>query len=104
MLGPPPADLLLRGSRSERFFTEDGMFHVCGLLDMSLTHSCLGEWCADFPIPEGLSLETSEENLAGENKVMFMKFVRSMLQWRPEDRKTAKELLDDPWLNTRFSK
>jgi serine/threonine-protein kinase SRPK3 len=30
---------------------------------------------------------------------MFMKFLSGMLQWRPEDRKTAKELLADPWLN-----
>lgn len=25
-------------------------------------------------------------------------FVRNMLRWVPEDRKTAKELLEDPWL------
>jgi hypothetical protein len=31
---------------------------------------------------------------------MFLNFVRGMLAWRPEDRKTARELLRDPWLNT----
>ncbi|RAL00839.1 kinase domain protein [Aspergillus ibericus CBS 121593] len=35
----------------------------------------------------------------GRNKEMFLAFIRGMLQWRPEDRKTAKELLQDPWLN-----
>jgi hypothetical protein len=30
---------------------------------------------------------------------MFLAFMRKMLQWRVEDGKTAKELLQDPWLN-----
>jgi serine/threonine-protein kinase SRPK3 len=51
------------------------------------------------PIPQDTSLEKSEEYLEGENKVLFMKFMRSMLQWRPEDRKSAGELFEDPWLN-----
>lgn len=50
-------------------------------------------------IPQDTSLEKLEERLEGENKVMFLNFMQSMLQWRPEDRKTAKELFDDPWLN-----
>jgi len=60
----------------------------------------IGKWKADAKIPQDTSLEKSEERLVeGENKVMFMKFMRSMLQWRPEDRKTARVLFDDPWLN-----
>ncbi|KAK3687957.1 kinase-like domain-containing protein [Podospora appendiculata] len=82
MLGPAPLDLIQRGVRSKEFFTEDG------------------QWKADVPIPEGMSLEASEENLEGENKRLFLNFMKGMLQWRPEDRKTAKELLEDPWLNS----
>jgi hypothetical protein len=26
--------------------------------------------------------------------------MRSMLKWAPEERKTAKELLNDPWVNS----
>jgi serine/threonine-protein kinase SRPK3 len=33
---------------------------------------------------------------------MFIKFVKRMIKWRPEDRSTANELLDDPWLYTDF--
>jgi serine/threonine-protein kinase SRPK3 len=55
-------------------------------------------WKAEVPIPE-LSLETSEVFLEGKNKEDFLSFVRGMLQWRPEDRKTAAQLLQDPWLN-----
>jgi serine/threonine-protein kinase SRPK3 len=50
-------------------------------------------------VPQGTSLEQSEEFLEGKNKEMFLNFVRGMLQWRPEDRKTARQLLKDPWLN-----
>ena len=45
-----------------------------------------------------LSLEESEKFLNGENKEQFLKFMRSMLRWLPEERKCATELLKDPWL------
>lgn len=59
----------------------------------------LGQWKADVGIPQITSLEQSETFLEGTNKVMFLNFMRGMLQWRPEERKTAKQLLEDPWLN-----
>ncbi|KAH0596537.1 hypothetical protein MHUMG1_05655 [Metarhizium humberi] len=80
LLGPPPLDLLRRGTRSGEFFSEDG------------------QWIADCPIPQGNSLENAELVLAGRNKEMFLNFIKGMLTWRPEDRKTPKQLLDDPWL------
>ena len=52
-----------------------------------------------MPIPPPTSLAQLEENLEGKRKDLFVKFLVSMLQWVPEHRKTAKELLDDPWLN-----
>jgi hypothetical protein len=58
-----------------------------------------GQWIAEVPIPEGNSLEKAEQFLKGRNKAMFLDFVRGMLAWRPEDRKTAAELLKDAWLN-----
>ncbi|GKZ23577.1 hypothetical protein AbraIFM66951_009850 [Aspergillus brasiliensis] len=81
LLGHPPLDLLQRGKRSHEFFTEDG------------------RWKQDIPIPHTGGLESSEEYLEGSNKKTFLSFMRGMLQWRPEDRKTAQELLRDPWLN-----
>lgn len=50
-------------------------------------------------IPASLSLESSEENLEGRRKELFLQFMRKMLQWVPEDRHSAAELLHDPWLN-----
>jgi serine/threonine-protein kinase SRPK3 len=64
------------------------------------TDALIGKWIADVPIPQGNSLDTAEHFLAGRNKKMFLDFVKGMLAWRPEDRKTARELLRDPWLNT----
>ncbi|KAF7871896.1 hypothetical protein EAF04_004003 [Stromatinia cepivora] len=82
MIGQPPLDLLRRGVRSPEFFTEHGTWK----------HG------VEIPIIR-TSLETSEQYLQGRNKEMFLSFIRGMIQWRPEDRKTAKELLQDPWLN-----
>lgn len=59
-----------------------------------------GKWRNEVPIPKTTTLEENEYFLEGENKDKFIKFVRAMLQWRPEDRKTAKELLQDPWLES----
>ena len=64
------------------------------------TDALIGKWIADVPIPQGNSLGTAEHFLVGRNKEMFLDFVKGMLAWRPEDRKTARELLQDPWLNT----
>ncbi|KAF2222311.1 kinase-like domain-containing protein [Elsinoe ampelina] len=82
LLGPPPLDLLQRGKRSSEFFDENG------------------SWKAIVDIPKNVSLEQFESFMDGEKKLAFLKFTRRMLQWRPEDRATAKELLEDPWLNS----
>ncbi|GLA41090.1 hypothetical protein AnigIFM63309_008936 [Aspergillus niger] len=81
LLGHPPLDLLQRGKRSHEFFTEDG------------------QWKQDIAIPHTGGLQSSEEYLEGSNKEEFVNFMRGMLQWRPENRKTAEQLLRDPWLN-----
>ncbi|KAE8443134.1 hypothetical protein EG329_002303 [Mollisiaceae sp. DMI_Dod_QoI] len=82
ILGPPPSDLIKRGVGSHEFFTEDN------------------QWKAEVETPQNTSLEKSEEYLDGENKEMFLRFMRGVLQWRPVHRKTARELLEDPWLNS----
>lgn len=79
LLGPPPLDLVKRGSKSWRYFDENGNF------------------IAKTQIPKG-SLEDEEENLSGEDQRLFLEFLRKMLQWRPQDRKSASELLQDRWL------
>ena len=50
-----------------------------------------------------MSFETSISQIRGEEKLRFINFVKKMLVWRPKDRNTAKELLDDPWLYANYS-
>jgi hypothetical protein len=47
-----------------------------------------------------LSFEDVEENLDVDNKKLFLDLIRSMLRWLPEERKSARELLADPGLNS----
>lgn len=51
----------------------------------------------DGEIPES-SFEEEECNLEGAEQAEFLVFLRKMLQWKPEDRLSARELMEDPWL------
>ncbi|KAE9376111.1 putative CDK4/6 [Stipitochalara longipes BDJ] len=79
LLGPPPKKLLQRGQFSNVFFDGEGNFKP------------------DIEIPKS-SLDNEEENLEGEEKKLFLEFLKKMIQWVPEDRRSAKELVEDPWL------
>lgn len=54
-------------------------------------------------IPENFTLENTITCISGEEKARFMSFVKRMVIWNPEERSTAKELLEDPWLYEDFS-
>lgn len=66
---------------------------------LELTPSNIGTWIAneDAAVP-CVSLESLEKRLSGQEKEFFIQFMRSMLKWLPEERRTAKQLLEDPWL------
>ena len=98
LMGPPPPELLRKGKRTAEFFDEDG--EDCPTR-MTLFTNPVGQWQGGIPVPNRTSLEESEENLEGSNKEAFLRFVRKMVQWRPENRQTANQLLEDDWLNGR---
>lgn len=50
-----------------------------------------------MPIPE-TSLEAAEKRLQGEEKDLFLRFFRKMLQWKPGDRQDIKGIFWDEWL------
>ncbi|KAH9844733.1 kinase-like protein [Teratosphaeria destructans] len=81
ILGPPPLECLQRDSESEKYFGPDGW------------------WKGLAPIPD-TSLKTSITRLSGDTKAQFLELVRKMLQWLPEKRYTAEQLLSDPWLDS----
>ncbi|KAJ5545174.1 kinase domain protein [Penicillium sp. DV-2018c] len=101
LIGPPPEDMLERGSRSSRYFNDDGI----SLTKMSLPKTCLADYQAgQFKFPGLISnenergLEKKLTVIEGDEKQIFLNFVSRLLRWRPEDRATAEELLSDPWL------
>lgn len=53
-------------------------------------------------IPE-ISLEKLETRLEGNDKVLFLAFVRKVLKWGPAERPSAKELVYDEWLSSTWS-
>jgi serine/threonine-protein kinase SRPK3 len=79
ILGPPPLEFLQRSETSWEYFNTDG----------TLKDS--------FEVPD-VSLEMLATRLDGENKAQFLDFVRKMLDWMPERRHTAEQLLEHPWL------
>ncbi|GKZ33560.1 hypothetical protein AbraIFM66950_003465 [Aspergillus brasiliensis] len=83
LLGLPPLSFVERSQETRNVFSENGEWLGAGGVTVS-----------------DISLERLEENLAGNSQQSFLQFLRSMLQWIPEKRKTAKELLNDPWLDS----
>lgn len=55
-----------------------------------------GEWLDLTPIPDGRTMEALDTR--SQDKTGFFGFLRKTLTWMPEDRPTARELLQDPWL------
>jgi serine/threonine-protein kinase SRPK3 len=49
-------------------------------------------------IPRDLGISETVTLFQGEGKQHFLDFVKKMLQWQPEKRSTAKDLLEDPFL------
>ncbi|KAK4694679.1 hypothetical protein P7C71_g2950, partial [Lecanoromycetidae sp. Uapishka_2] len=79
LLGPPRLDYLQRTETSWDYFNHNG------------------NWKGAADIPD-ISLENFEEQLSGENKALFLDFIRKMLYWIPEERQTANQLLSHSWL------
>ncbi|CAI7627955.1 unnamed protein product [Penicillium glandicola] len=79
VLGPPPAAFLaLNPGEAARFWDEEG------------------RWKDIVPIPDTGMLESLEGQLG--LPLGFVKFMRRSLTWMPNERASAKDLLQDPWL------
>ncbi|KAI0334939.1 kinase-like protein, partial [Cubamyces sp. BRFM 1775] len=94
LLGPPPVDFLERSETEEpgKYFDAQG---ECTRL--SVIRPIFRNWIGTVDLPKS-SLELSEQMLEGENKAQFLRFIRKMVAWRPEDRSPAHELSEDPWV------
>lgn len=59
----------------------------------------IGEFLHKNLIPQDLKIEDTVHALEGDQKAQFLEFAKKMLQWLPDDRNTAKQLIEDPWLS-----
>ncbi|KAJ5542825.1 kinase domain protein [Penicillium sp. DV-2018c] len=84
LLGPPPPQLLSKCDPGIRdsLFSSQGTFKFPHLLPSE-----------EYNFPNLTPV------LHGEDKRLFIEFVRKMLQWEPERRSSAKQLYNDPWLS-----
>ena len=60
-----------------------------------------GNWRGLAEVPKETSEDARKrlEGKLGEEEALFLSVAKKMLKWKPEERSSAKELLDDPWLN-----
>jgi serine/threonine-protein kinase SRPK3 len=80
LLGPPPAKLLERGSTSATYFNGTE-FRKPKLINAKCT------WESQL-----------KKHLKGEERELFIDFAKKMIRWLPEERWTAKQLLEHPFL------
>ncbi|KAH0578358.1 hypothetical protein H2248_003972 [Termitomyces sp. 'cryptogamus'] len=94
LLGYPPPSLIADGKApiSSEFFSEDGRVKTKFVRLLNLG------WPGYWKQMEN-SLDDWE---SGDNKNLFLGFMRKMLKWDPRDRQTAKQLLEDEWLMIRL--
>jgi serine/threonine-protein kinase SRPK3 len=104
LLGEPPMAFQRRSEHSSRLFDENGKYSAdCsldGAVDQIADHRFMftGKWIAEPPIT-GVALENRAKHIQGDSKAEILDFLKSMLCWLPEERKTARELLKHPWLS-----
>lgn len=72
--GPPPKELLDKGTRTNLFYKPDGQFK--------------GTTIAPSDFNFGNSIRNIDNH---EDKRLFIEFVQKMIKWRPEERSAAKE-------------
>ncbi|GFN16452.1 kinase-like protein [Aspergillus tubingensis] len=61
-----------------------------------------GEFTGPTVDSSRFDFEQSLSKIRGQDKRMFIEFIRRMINWDPQERSTARELLQDPWLHTEF--
>lgn len=68
-----------------------------------LTDTLLGKFVRNDLVPYERSLRREmPECIPEEEADRFLKFMRRMLCWLPEDRARAKELKNDPWFDKKI--
>jgi len=96
-LGPPPRSFVTRSRLGEYFFDKEGKIFTLKSYSYAHTYAWVGR-VKGLPSPTFQRIWEWEENLAGEEQKEFFDFLKSMLRWLPEERLSARQLLEHPWL------
>ncbi|KAJ5415176.1 hypothetical protein N7465_003871 [Penicillium sp. CMV-2018d] len=106
LLGPPPKELTIREREGLTWKWAPAAQNASGKSCTTASEwfggpffDGNGEFLHKDLIPRGLRIEDTVEALQGEQKDEFLNFAKKMLQWLPDDRKTARQLIEDPWLS-----
>lgn len=99
LLGPPPRDLIERGRESLRYFDDHGELRIVCVGHIANGLSGPGKFKYPDLVPKDARLEQLLDRIEGDERSAFLGFMSKTLQWLPEDRMTAAELLSHPWVH-----
>lgn len=57
----------------------------------------IGTWKGEVLVP-ATKLSDQDSRLQGEENALFLKFMRKLLQWKPEERKGIRDITEHEWL------
>ena len=86
VLGPPPLDMLMDGTRTNCFFDEE-FYPILRPNKKGVTHSVSS---------------TSLGAVLNINEPHLLDIIRKCLKWNPSERITFKEIVNHPWFNESF--
>ncbi|CAI6091208.1 unnamed protein product, partial [Clonostachys chloroleuca] len=103
VLGYPPGSLVSSWRRSSMFYDDNSKVHLHHLNQNARVTSIDPVIPRNpQPLSHNIGFEGSINQIKGEEKTRFIGFVKRMIEWKPEERSTAKELLGDTWLYEDF--
>ncbi|XHG07892.1 hypothetical protein AWENTII_011023 [Aspergillus wentii] len=95
LLGPPPKGIVDREREGLEWNWSPAAQNAQGKLCTTASEGYGGPFFDE----DDVKIEDTVKCLEGEQKDQFLTFALKMLQWLPENRKAAKELIEDPWLS-----
>ena len=97
LLGPPPPAFVVRSDTTAQCFDAEGNLEFRSYCNWA--NLFLGQWCAQEHVEiTSTTFSVIERRLETYEQDKFLTFIKSMLRWLPEERKSARQLLEDPWL------